>query len=204
MVFIFCVTHPRPKRSRDFNSLSMIESDSDKTRNGIDPNLSFQSGRQILLNSVKTSHTENFFPRKKSKKKAIGSNHKGHQLPPMQNFLNPSSLHFSGSEAEFLTRQLHQTSSFSGIDQGRMEDPTGILPPMKSRSAGGSDQIESFREEISNLQKQLSASQQIVSNKERELEKKDQKLKSLSVELEQVHKNHVDELSKVQEKVSGS
>lgn len=179
------------------------------------------SRKQVALNSLIAPPTEEFFPQKKSKGKSSimkkGPNKKGttkaHQLPPMQNVANPSSVsswQLSGSEAEFLTRQLHQTSSLPLIPyHGISEDSSGL--PVKSRSAGGSDEveslssmriIESLKERLSFLEKQLSSAQQSLQNKEQELEKKDAKLKAMIAEGENLRKDHNNELKKLRSEVT--
>jgi len=133
----------------------------------------------------------------------------------------------SGSEADFLARQIQSTSDlsqltvlnnpeeFQSIAKGMgmsSQDHSGQYNPSGSQISSGNMNtmaqnnhqivVDALREKIISLEKQAHQSNTMIQKKEQELEKKDLRLRSMITEIEQLKREHVNDLKRVQNEVT--
>lgn len=171
--------------------------------------------RDLWSNSSKSNPPtlDQFMPQKKTKgnkkSRLKGTNNADTrnraQLPPVMNFTPMPSQKISGSEAEFLSRQLQEHSGSQAPLESVIWDNIAPLSAIKSRSAGNGDQEVSsrdpFAKEKTQLVRQLESQQQTIQSKENEINAKDEKIKQLTSEVDRLRRSLSSELAKLKSEV---
>lgn len=136
------------------------------------------------------------------------------QFPPSR---ESNAMTISGSEAEFLVRQIHSASSTQLSTISRVvasSAPSASLvmappsPSVASTMSGLSfmdlqnKMDDAMADKIAAFEKQVALLQSIVQRREEELEKKDLKLRRVTTDLDSLRKDYSNEMDKLKNQVS--